>query len=116
MNQQELVWVRFPFSSLGESKIRPALIVSNNGYNHETKDVIACSVTSNLNIKTPSIVIDKEDLESGTLPLKSRIRADKIMHLEKSLLIKPFGKIKASTFDALVREIVKLLSRNNQSS
>ena len=78
MEQQELVWVRFPFSNLEESKIRPAVIVSNNGYNQGTRDIIVCSVTSNLNIKTPSIIIDKEDLESGTLPLKSRIRADKI--------------------------------------
>ncbi|MBI2550558.1 type II toxin-antitoxin system PemK/MazF family toxin [Candidatus Woesearchaeota archaeon] len=116
MKQQELVWVRFPFSSFGESKIRPAVIVSNNDYNQGTKDVIACSVTSNLNIKTPSVVIDREDLESGTLPLKSRIRADKIMHLDKGLVIRPFGKIRASTFDALVKEIVKLLSRQNQSS
>ncbi len=110
------MWVRFPFSNFEESKIRPVVVVSNNYYNQGTKDIIACSVTSNLNIKTPSIEIYKEHLESGTLPLKSRIRADKIMHMDKGLVIKPFGKIRASAFDALVKEIVKLLSRDNQSS
>ncbi|MBI2580213.1 type II toxin-antitoxin system PemK/MazF family toxin [Candidatus Woesearchaeota archaeon] len=114
MLQQELVWVRFPYSNLEDSKVRPALIVSNDEYNRANNDIIACSVTSNLSLKTPGIIINREDLISGTLPLRSRIRADKIMHLDKGLVIKPFGKIRDSMFDALVREIVKLFSRGNR--
>lgn len=109
MNQQDLVWVRLPFSSLRESKVRPAVIVSNNEYNKKSQDVIVCAITSRLDGK--GILIDSGNLSSGNLPVKSRIRADKIMQIEKNLIIKPFARLDNKTFDMLIDEIMKLLQR-----
>ena len=57
-------------------------------------------------------MISQDDLANGILPLKSRIRADKIMQIDKNLIVgEPFAKIKGATFDALLEEIIKLLRR-----
>lgn len=111
MRQQELIWVRLPFSSLEKSKVRPAVVVSNNGYNKKNQDIVVCAVTSNLEPKEYSILIEQENLSEGKLPLKSRIRADKIMQIEKNLIIKSFARLDNKIFDALIGEIIRLLQR-----
>lgn len=111
MNQQELVWVRLPFSSLEEGKVRPAVVVSNSDYNRKSPDVVVCAVTSNLEEKPYSILIESKNLSSGSLPLKSRIRADKMMQIEKKLVIKMFAKLDNRTFDSLVEKITSLIRR-----
>lgn len=111
MKQQNLVWVKLPFSDFGESKIRPAVVVSNNDYNGQSKDVIVCAVTSKLEPRPYSISLSQENLSEGRLPLKSLIRADKILQIEKSLIEATFATINNETFDRLVNEAVKLLKR-----
>ena len=109
--QQDIVWVRFPYSDLKESKFRPALVVSCNDYNKNHLDVLVCAVTSNLGEKEHSVLIDKSNVSSGKMPVKSRIRADKIMHIENSLIAGVLAKIDNKTFDELVQEIVRLVKR-----
>ncbi len=111
MNQRELVWVRFPFSNLTDSKVRPAVVVSNTIYNRAHLDIIVCALTSNLEKQDYSIPISNENLSSGTLPIKSRIRADNILLIEKTLVVRPFARLDTQTFDALASEIAKLIRR-----
>lgn len=112
MKQQDLVWVKLPFSILEESKVRPAVLVSNDEYNKRSQDVIVCAVTSKIDEKPYSIIIDNKNLSQGKLPLKSRIRADKIMQIEKNLIISTFAQIDNKTYDALIEEVKKLIVRN----
>ena len=116
MKQQDLVWVKLPFSSLEESKVRPAVIVSNNEYNNGSHDVVVCAVTSSLEQKLYSVIIDNKNLSKGKLPIKSRIRADKIMQIEKGLIISAFAQIDNKTYDILINEINKLIVRNKTSN
>ncbi|MBI2652159.1 type II toxin-antitoxin system PemK/MazF family toxin [Candidatus Woesearchaeota archaeon] len=111
MRQQDIIWVRLPFSSLEGSKVRPAVIVSNNDYNGIRPDVIVCAITSKLEDTRYSIVIDNKNISQGKLPLKSRIRADKIMQIEKNLIIKSFARLDNKTFDLLTKEIINLIQR-----
>jgi len=112
MNQQDLVWVKLPYSDLRQSKVRPALIVSNNDYNNSNPDVVVCAVTSKLKESKYSILIENKDLSSGTLPIKSRVRADKILQIEKDLAIRPFAKLDNKMFDNVVGKIADLLKRD----
>jgi len=116
MKQQDLVWVKLPFSNLEESKVRPAVIVSNNDYNNRSQDVVVCAITSNLEQKLYSIIIDNKNLSKGKLPIKSRIRADKIMQIEKNLIISAFAQIDNKTYDLLIIEINKIIERNKASN
>jgi mRNA interferase MazF len=112
MNQQDLVWVKLPFSDLKQSKVRPALIVSNNIYNKASPDVIVCGITSKLKEDNYAISIDENDLSEGNLPLKSTIRADKVLQIEKTIVIRPFAKLADRTFDKVVYKIMSLVKRN----
>ena len=110
MKQQDIVWIRFPFSTLTKHKIRPALIVSNNQYNAKSSDVIVCAVTSKLD-HTNGIIIDSDDLVEGSLPLKSMIRADKIMQVNKVLIERSFARLHDMQFDKLSNHIYDLVRR-----
>ena len=112
MNQQDIVWVKVPFSNLEEEKIRPALIVSNTEYNAKNLDVIICAITSNLEQRLYSVFLSQKNLSDGKLSINSKIKADKIMQVEKSRIIGQFAILNDETFDLVVKEIEKLISRS----
>ena len=111
MNQQDLVWVKLPFSDFRQSKVRPALVVSNNSYNKSNLDVVVCAVTSKLKESEYSVRVDNKDLSSGNLPIKSRVRADKILQIEKYLVIRPFAKLENKVFDKVIDKVGELIKR-----
>lgn len=113
MNQQDLIWVKLPFSDLRQSKVRPALVVSNNGYNKANPDIVVCAVTSKLKEGRYSILIENKDLSSGNLPIKSMVRADKILQIEKEIVIRPFAKLENKMFDNVFDKVVDLVKRDN---
>lgn len=110
IEQQDIVWVEVPYSNLEKSKIRPALVVSNNEYGYKSSDVVICAITSNLQ-KTPhSVFISQKDLCAGTLPIPSKIRVDKIMQVEKNKISRAFARLNEETFMLVVKEIINLVS------
>ncbi len=109
MHQKDIVWVKVPYSNLEEEKIRPALVVSNDDYNSRNMDIVICAVTSNLEEKPYSVLINQKNLSEGKLPISSKIKADKIMQIEKTKIIKPFAKLNNQTFQLVVNEIVNLV-------
>ena len=111
MNQQDLVWVRLPFTNMGGSKIRPAVVVSNDRYNKIMHDAVVCAITSNIEERPFSIIINSDNLSGGKLPIRSKIRADKILQIDKSLIVESFARLNDNMFDLLIKEIVKLVSR-----
>jgi mRNA interferase MazF len=111
MKQQELAWIKIPFSDFSQTKIRPALVISNNDYNSKCEDIVICAVTSNLQKTAYSISLEQKDLVSGSLQIESRIKADKIMQIDKKLAIRAFAKINEKKFDETIAEIKKLLTR-----
>lgn len=72
-----------------------------------------CAVTSNLEAKKYSIPISQQNLMNGRLPIKSRIRADKILQIEKRLIVKPFAAIDSQTFATLISELTALVKRGS---
>ena len=109
MQQKDLVWIKLPFSNLEEEKIRPALIVSNDAYNSSNMDIVVCAVTSNMDERPYSVFLEQKNLNEGKLPIPSKIKADKIMQVEKTRIIKPFAKINEQIFSKVIKEIVKLV-------
>lgn len=112
MKQQDLVWVRLPFSDFEESKVRPAVVVSNDDYNRSSRDVVVCAVTSNTEPRPYGVLIRQESLSSGKLPIKSKVRADKILQVEKSLVAASFARLSDAAFDSVISELIKLVKRN----
>jgi len=96
-----------------ESKFRPALIVSNDDYNTNNSDVVICAITSKLDKKDYGIFISDKSIESGKMLLKSLVRADKILCVEKNIIEKPFARLGTKAFDEVTDLILKLLKRQN---
>ena len=95
--QREILLVPFPFSDQSGKKVRPVLVLSNDEYN-QGQDLIVCAITSNLNTNKYSITIDGNNLESGNLYQKSLIKADGLLKISNSLIIKSIGVLSKNTF------------------
>ena len=108
VNQKEVVLLPYPFSNLESTKVRPALVVSNNHFNKKSDDCIMAPLTTIIKSEPYSIVIEQETMSSGKLLKPSRIRADKIFCVEKNLITMKIGKLKDSSFEKIKEEIFKI--------
>ena len=71
LKRKDIVLVPFPFSNQAESKKRPALIVSNDGFNEKSADVIACAITSNIDADYSVYINNSQEFDgsdAGALP------------------------------------------------
>src|SRR3989339_679114 len=103
--QKEIVLLPYPFSDLEGSKVRPAIIVSNNAFNMKSDDCIMVPLTTVIKDEPYSIIISQENLSSGKLLKQSRVRADKIFTVEKSLIIMKIGVVDDATFAKIKEEM-----------
>ncbi|MBI3037046.1 type II toxin-antitoxin system PemK/MazF family toxin [Candidatus Woesearchaeota archaeon] len=110
MKQRSIILVPFPFSDQSGQKVRPALIVSNDRYNSTSDDVIVCAVTTNIKPSKYSVIIDQNSLESGMLSEKSAIKAESLLKIQKSLILKTIATINRQTLTKATDAIKELLS------
>lgn len=106
--QGEIIIVPFPFSDLRGIKQRPVLILSKNQDNIESEDIITCGITSNLKNSKYSILIDNSNLVAGSIPIKSRIKVNKIFTINKSIIKKNIAKIDELSLKKIREEFSKL--------
>lgn len=107
--QGDIVKVPFPFSDLSSIRKRPVLIISKNEDNKVVDDLITCGITSNLKNTKYSVEIDNEDLEKGKIPVKSRIKIDKLFTVKKSIIEKKIAKINQETLEKVIEEFCRLV-------
>ncbi len=108
IQQRDLVLLSFPFSNLKSSKVRPAVVLSNDFYNRKSSDIIVVPVTTNLSLKEYAILLANENLESGRLIKDSKIKADRIMSVDKTLVKMKIGRVNAGILEKVRNEILKL--------
>lgn len=106
--QKDIILISFPFSNQNGTKVRPGLIISNNEFNQFSDDCLIVPLTSVLKNVKYSLTIEENDLESGKLIKKSRIRIDKITSIEKSLIKMKIGELNQKTFENIKKELDSL--------
>ena len=109
--QRDILLIPLPFTDLSATKQRPVVVISNDDYNSKTEDVVVMAITSNIEHLEYELPITTANLEIGTLPKPSCIRADKIYTLAQSIVAKTFGRINRQTFE----QIWPLLERLTQN-
>ena len=109
MKKGEIYLVDVDFIDSSGSKVRPALILSNNSYNKAHPDLIICSVTTNSSHDC-FLEIKKEDLASGQLYPGSGVRYDSVTRVEKARFVRKIGKIAPEFHTTLVGRIISLIS------
>lgn len=108
ISQKEIVLLPFPFSDLEGTRVRPALVVSNNELNKKSEDCIMVPLTTVIKDEPYSVVINQEDLSSGKLLKSSRIRTDKIFSVKKDLVTMKIGVVNDNVLDKVKKEIQKM--------
>ena len=97
--------VKWPFTSLDESKLRPALAISNpNNFG----DVEFLFITSkDKKISKNIIPISNSDFAKSSLPRESFLHMDKSVLLDKSVFTEEVAEMTSSFMDSVVREMIK---------
>lgn len=106
-SEDSVVLVRFPFSDLSSSKLRPAVVLAFTGRD----DWILCQVTSNPYSDPTAIRIDESNFESGSLQRVSYARPGKLFTANRSLMIAETGRLHAMTFNNIINTIVGILQK-----
>jgi mRNA interferase MazF len=87
MKKGSVILIPFPFTDLRGSKIRPAVVLSNNGL-----DVTICFITSEFKWKTGSDVFVLPSASNG-LKVPSLIRVGKIATIDSALVLGVLGEL-----------------------
>ena len=87
MKKGSIILIPFPFTDLKGSKVRPAVVLSNNGL-----DVTICFITSEFKWKTGCDVFVSPSAFNG-LKMPSLIRIGKIATIDSSLVLGVLGEL-----------------------
>jgi len=104
----DIILVPFPFTDQSTSKKRPAVVISSSPYNTERPDLIIMAVTSQLK---PSRTIGEviiQDWRAAGLLKPSAIKPV-ITTIEKRLVIKAMGRLRADDSTALKESLKTIL-------
>lgn len=107
--QKDILLIPIPFTDLTSNKKRPVLVLSNDEYNKTNQDILVSAITSNIEKRKYSVIIEKTDLSEGELKVKSMIRVDKIYTLSQKIVIKKFGAVNEKCFNQIIQKIHKLI-------
>ncbi len=103
----EVVLVRFPFSDLSQSKLRPAVCLAGAGRG----DWVLCQITSNAYGDSRAIPLDDPDFVSGGLKISSYARPAKLFTAHERLIAKSVGNLRDDTLCRVVDAVVILLRK-----
>jgi mRNA interferase MazF len=108
--QGDILLISVPFSDLTTSKQRPVLVISNDNYNKDAKDIVVAAITSKLRNHKFSVLIHNNDLSEGKLKITSEIRTDKIYTLSKQIVKKKFGQVNTEVLELVRERIYNLIN------
>jgi mRNA interferase MazF len=100
-----VVLVRFPFSDLSSTKLRPAIILAHAG----GTDWVLCQVTSNPYGDSAAVSLSSGSFASGGLGRESVARPGKLFTASRSLFVKAVGSLTPGAHRELVARVVRVL-------
>jgi len=99
----DIVLLRFPFTDLSATKLRPVLVLTETTVQG---DFLAAQVTSQSHHPV-QVSLHDSDFELGQLPKASIVRPDKLFTLNHSLVVRRVGRVRQSTFERIHTEICR---------
>ena len=104
----EIVWVKFPFSDSATTKLRPALVISNNLIN-KTGDYLLMQITSRLRNDSLSLEIKETDYSGSPLLKSSELRLHKIFIVNEMLIASGITIVSPVFMKTVSGELMKLI-------
>ena len=106
LRQGEVVLVRFPFSDLSQTKLRPAVMLADAGRG----DWVLCQITSNPYTEThQAVLLTDASFTIGSLRLTSYARPNRLFTAHLSLIEAHLGTLKADIFGQIVEVVINIL-------
>ena len=102
----DVVFVRFPFSDLSDTKMRPALILARTLHD----DVILSQITSRPYSDPDAVELSQSSFSDGGLNRTSYIRPVKLFTANLGIIEKRVAHLFPEIRKAVVDKIVKILS------
>ncbi len=102
----DVVLVRFPFSDLSGSKLRPVVVLASSGRG----DWVLCQVTSKAYADSNAIFVPSDSFSSGTLDRDSYIRPGKLFTANEAIMVKKVASLNAQKIDELQSSVTRLLN------
>ena len=100
-----VVLVRFPFSDLSQTKLRPAVVLADAGRG----DWILCQVTSKPYGDTLAVTLEDTNLATGSLRVTSYARPGKLFTANRDLIVAEVATLKPEALTRVVDTVVDLL-------
>lgn len=111
LEQRDIVLIPVPYTDLSSTKSRPVLVVSSTVWNRTSRDILVVAITSNLIVSANGAIINTIDMERGSLPRQSLVRANKIYTLSQASVIKIYGKLNTVKFEEVLQQLDTVLGR-----
>ena len=113
LEQGDIVLINFSYSDLKRSKYRPALVISNSGYNLTSLDIVVLRITSKPK-REWEIKITNKDVECGFLEVESYVKVDSIFTIEKKMTAKVVARLKVEKIDEVKMKLIDLFEATSK--
>ena len=100
-----VVLVRFPFSDLSQTKLRPAVVLADAGRD----DWILCQITSRPYGDARALPLDDASFAVGSLRVTSYARPGKLFTGNRDVMVAQVGTLKVEALSRIVAVVVDLL-------
>ncbi len=100
-----VVLVPFPFSDLSQSKLRPAVVLADDG----KVDFVLCQITSKAYADARAVELTDASFSTGSLRVVSYARPAKLFTANSSLIVSQVGELTEDTLKQIVDAMVDLL-------
>ena len=102
----DVVIIPFPFTDLSGSKKRPVFVLADlNG-----DDIIVCQITSKAKTDPLALPLMAKDFISGSLPIDSFIRPNKIFTADKNIILSTAGHLTEAKIRDVINTVITIIS------
>ena len=105
----EIVLLNFPFTNLGGSKVRPAIIVAQSEVQGDYIVAYISSEVENYVWSDFAVVLEQNDLQKGTIKQRSVIRCDKLLTISPERISRSnVAKLKKSKIKEVLSKVANV--------
>jgi mRNA interferase MazF len=97
--------VRFPFSDLSQTKLRPAVVLAGSGRG----DWVLCQITSKAYGDQGAVRIEDSSFQAGSLRVLSYARPSKLFTANRELIVGHAGQLTPEAHREITDSVVALL-------
>jgi mRNA interferase MazF len=101
----DVLVVPFPFSDLTNAKRRPAFVLAAL----PGDDVILCQITSRDVKDEMAIKLKVIDFETGSLPVDSNIRPNRLFTADRHIILYKVGHLKQEKIEQVVNQTIDII-------